>query len=303
MLLIVNPTATTMSARLKNLVIYALRGRYNVEVAETEAPNHAIDITRDARNHGHDLVVPFGGDGTVNEAANGLAGTDVPLSPLPGGCTNVVCRMLGVPNDVVDATERLLRLADEFVPRRIDLGSANGRKFIFSSGVGMDADVTRWVDDRPRAKSKAGLATFTFAALNTYVRDYRGRAASLVVEADGHRYQGLSAVVQNSDPYTYFKSKPLRACEDIAIDNGYLSAMVMQRAKIRDAPGVITRMFSGDGVIATHPQATSLTRISEITAIPAQPGAKLPVEVDGDYIGLHAKVEYRAHPGDLLVLA
>ena len=92
----------------------------------------------------------FGGDGTLNEAANGLAGSDVPLSVLPGRLTNVVCRMLGIPTDVVDATEHLLRLADGPHPRRIDLGSVNGRYFVSSSGVGLDAETARWVDERHR---------------------------------------------------------------------------------------------------------------------------------------------------------
>ena len=109
MLIIVNPYATTVSDRLKNLVVYALQGRYEVETIETEAQNHATEIGREVRDHGYDVVVAFGGDGTLNEVVNGLAGTDVPVSVLPGGSTNVVCRTLGIPNDVVDATEHLLR--------------------------------------------------------------------------------------------------------------------------------------------------------------------------------------------------
>ena len=116
MLIIVNPYATTVSDRLKNLVVYALQGRYDVEAVTTEAQNHAIEIGREARDGGYDVVVAFGGDGTLNEVANGLAGTDVPVSVLPGGSTNVVCRTLGIPNDVVDATEHLLGLADDFQP-------------------------------------------------------------------------------------------------------------------------------------------------------------------------------------------
>ena len=108
MLIIVNPYATTVSDRLKNLVVYALQGRYEVEAVLTEAQNHAIEIGREARDGGYDIVVAFGGDGTLNEVANGLAGTDVPVSVLPGGSTNVVARTLGIPNDVVDATEHLL---------------------------------------------------------------------------------------------------------------------------------------------------------------------------------------------------
>src|SRR5438128_4532234 len=125
MLIIVNPYATTVSERLKNLVVYALQGRYEVTSSETKRRNHATELCREAAGEGYDVVVAFGGDGTVNEAANGLAGSDTPLVPLPGGATNVYCRMLGIPNDVVDATEHLLRLADDWRPRPVDLGVVN----------------------------------------------------------------------------------------------------------------------------------------------------------------------------------
>src|SRR5512147_2721199 len=119
MLLIVNPYATTVSDRLKNLVVYALQGRYEVEAVATRAQNHATEICSDACDGSYDIVVAFGGDGTLNEVANGLAGTGVPVSVLPGGSTNVVARTLGIPNDVVDATEHLISLADDFRPRKI----------------------------------------------------------------------------------------------------------------------------------------------------------------------------------------
>src|SRR5215207_3843902 len=132
MLVIVNPYATTMSVRLRQLVVYALQGRYEVEAIDTQRRNHATELCREAADEGYDVVVAFGGDGTVNEAANGLAGRDTPLTVLPGGSTNVYCRVLGIPEDVVDATEHLLRMADDFDPRRVDLGRANGRAFVSS---------------------------------------------------------------------------------------------------------------------------------------------------------------------------
>src|SRR6185312_3742209 len=143
MLLIVNPYATTVSDRLKNLVVYALQGRFEVETVATEAQNHATEIGRESREGGYDVGVAFGGDGTLNEVANGLAGTDVPVSVLPGCATNLVARTLGIPNDVVDATEHLMGLADDFHPRRIDLGVANGRRFVFACGAGLDATAAR----------------------------------------------------------------------------------------------------------------------------------------------------------------
>src|SRR3954452_18966940 len=122
MLVIVNPYATTVSDRLKNLVVYALQGRYSVEAVDTQARQHATQICREAASEGYDVVVAFGGDGTVNEAANGLIRSDTPLTALPGGSTNVWARTLGIPRDVVDATEHLLRMAGNFRPRRVDMG-------------------------------------------------------------------------------------------------------------------------------------------------------------------------------------
>ena len=87
MLVIVNPYATTVSDRLKNLVVYALQGRYSVEAIDTQAQGHATELCREAAVEGYDVVVAFGGDGTVNEAANGLIGSDTPLTCLPGGAT------------------------------------------------------------------------------------------------------------------------------------------------------------------------------------------------------------------------
>src|SRR5215212_3186316 len=149
MLIIVNPYATTVSDRLKNLVVYALEGRFEVETVATEAQNHATEIGREVRNGGYDVVVAFGGDGTLNEVANGLAGTSVPVSVLPGGSTNVVCRTLGIPDDVVEATEHLLGLADDFRPRKVDLGVANDRRFVFCVGAGLDATAAKRVDAHP----------------------------------------------------------------------------------------------------------------------------------------------------------
>jgi len=136
MLVIVNPYATTVSEGLKNLVVYALRGRYDVTAVDTEARGHATELCRQAAHEGYDVVVAFGGDGTVNESANGLVGSDTPLCCLPGGRANVWCRLLGIPADVVDATEHLLAIAHHWYPRRVDMGRVNDRHFLFSAGEG-----------------------------------------------------------------------------------------------------------------------------------------------------------------------
>jgi len=308
MLLIVNPYATTVSDRLKNLVVYALQGRYEVETVATEAQNHATEIGREVRDHGYDIVVAFGGDGTLNEIANGLAGTDVPVSVLPGGSTNVVCRTLGIPNDVVDATEHLLAVADEWAPRKVDLGRAGERHFVFSCGVGIDATVVKRVDAHPRLKSRAGPYYYSWAAISAFYRDYMVNPVRMRVEIDGEATEGVTALAQNSDPFTYFASRPVRVCEGVEIDDGALSLAVLKRAAQRDMPTLIPRLFSERRPAARHRQidhfeGVATAAIASISTTKDGVTRPFPVQVDGDYLGERTHLELSVTPGALTVVA
>jgi diacylglycerol kinase family enzyme len=308
MLIIVNPYATTVSDRLRNLVVYALQGRYEVEAVSTEAQNHATEIGREVRDHGYDIVVAFGGDGTLNEVANGLAGTDVPVSVLPGGGTNVVCRTLGIPNDVVDATEHLLALADDWAPRKIDLGRVDDRHFVFACGAGIDATVVRRVDAHPRLKARAGPYYYSWAGVSGFYRRYLLNPVRVRVEVGGETVEGVTAIAQNSDPFTYFASRPIRVCEGIAIDDGTLSVGVLRRAAQRDMPTLIARLFSAGRPAARHRQvehfddvtAATVSSISEDRSGRPRP---FPLQVDGDYIGERTRIELRVDPGALTIVA
>jgi len=308
MLLIVNPYATTVSSRLKNLVVYALQGRYEVEAVDTEAQNHATEIGREVRDHGYDVVVAFGGDGTLNEVANGLAGTDVPVSVLPGGSTNVVCRTLGIPNDVVDATEHLLAMVDEWTPRKIDLGKADGRHFVFSCGSGIDATVVKRVDAHPRMKSMAGPYYFSWAAVSAFYRAYLVNPVRMRARIDGHEVEGVTALAQNSDPFTYFSNNPIRVCEGVSIDDGTLAVGVLKRAATRDMPTLIARLFSERKPAARHRQIEHFPGIAEatLTSVSETKDGILrpfPVQVDGDYIGEKTELKLGVKPGALTVVA
>jgi diacylglycerol kinase family enzyme len=302
----VNPKATTVSSRLKNLVVYALRGRYEVEAVETESQNHAISLTREAARDAYDLVVAFGGDGTVNEAANGLVGSHVPLSVLPGGCTNVVCRMLGIPTDVVDATEHLLGLADGLEPRRIDLGKVNDRYFVASSGIGLDADTARWADEHAPLKSRAGPLFFSYAALMSFYGKYLGRPPRIVVETNGDRVEGVTAVVQNSDPFTYFNDRPVRVCTPTTFDDGCLSMTVLERASQRDMPVLAWKLLTNRGSVSDHPQVRSFSNVYTATvkalSVNGEP-RPFPLQVDGDYIDEYTEARFEICPGSLLIVA
>ena len=302
MLLIVNPYATTMSVRLKHLVVYALQGRYDVEAIETERRGHAIELVTAAVGQAFDVVVAFGGDGTVNEAANGLAGTGTPLTVLPGGSNNVFCKMLGIPNDVVDATEHLLRLADRWEPRRVDLGQLNGRWFTFAAGFGLDASVVGRVDAHPQLKARFGAWYYAEAAVVTFLRKYVVNPPRLEIEVAGEKVQGVSAFFQNGEPYTYFKSRPVNLVEGARLDSGDLAGVMLTRARPYDVPTVTFRALSGAARIAKHRAITAFAGVRQAT-VRSLDGRPIPLQVDGDHMSDETVAELSVAAGALHVVS
>jgi diacylglycerol kinase family enzyme len=303
MLVIVNPYATTVSDRLKNLVVYALQSRYTVEAVDTERRGHATQICREAAREGYDVVVAFGGDGTVNEAANGLVGSDTPLTVLPGGSTNVWCRTIGIPDDVVDATEHLLRIADDFHPRRVDLGLVNERHFVFASGVGLDASVVERVDAHPYRKARFGAWYYTVATVAIFNRRYLVNPPVVRVTTGERVLTGVTVIVQNADPFTYFRRRPIRVAEPAGLDTGSLSATVLKRATVLELPTLLPRVLSTRArTVLRHPQVEGLGELRELR-VDAVDDRPFPVQVDGDYIGEFDCVRYGVVPGGLVAVA
>jgi diacylglycerol kinase family enzyme len=302
MLIIVNPYATTVSDGLRHLVVHALEGRYEVDAIDTEARGHATELCREAAHEGYDVVVAFGGDGTVNEAANGLIGSSTPLTCLPGGSANVFGKMLGIPGELVDATEHLLALVDDWNPRKVDVGVVNGRCFTFASGLGLDASVVERVDSNPRLKARYGPWFFTWSAVRTFVRRYLLHPPRLVARVEGEELAGVTAIVQNGSPFTYFNNRPIEIAEDVALDSGTLAGAVLHRARPLDMPFIAWRAFSKRARLARHRQITPCSGLTELTVHSAD-GEPLPLQVDGDYLGEVTEAHYSLKPAALSVVA
>ncbi|MGO9321093.1 MAG: diacylglycerol/lipid kinase family protein [Solirubrobacteraceae bacterium] len=304
MLIIVNPYATTVSDRLRHLVVYALQGRFEVDAVDTEARGHATELCREAAHEGYDVVVAFGGDGTVNEAANGLLGSPTPLCCLPGGSANVFGKMLGIPGDVVDATEHLLAMADDWRPRKVDLGVVNGRCFTFASGLGLDASVVERVDANPKMKARLGPYFFTWVAVSTFLRRYLVSPPRLQVQAGdgGERLEGVTAIIQNGSPFTYFQNRPIEIADGAALDSGALAGGVLHRATLLSMPSIAWRAFSPRARVAGHRQISPLRDLQELTvrSVDARP---LPLQVDGDYLGEVTEARYSIMPEALSVVS
>jgi len=303
MLIIVNPYATTVSDRLKNLVVYALRGRYEVDAIDTASRDHASELSREAAREGYDIVVAFGGDGTVNEAANGLAGSNTPLSCLPGGRANVYCRMLGIPPDLVDATEHLLAMADDWHPRRVDIGVVNERKFVFSAGVGLDASVVERVDAHPNLKARFGEWYYTWTGVRTFTRRYLVHPPRLEARVgEGEAIAGVTAIIQNATPYTYFGERPVEMGEGATLGSGDLAGVILDRARPFDVPTIIARALSSRLRVSRHRHVHPFAgvRTLHVRSLDERP---LPLQVDGDYIGDVHEAAFGVIPDGITVVS
>ena len=303
MLLIINPHATSMTPHIRTLVLYALQARYEVDAVDTQMRGHATELCREAADEGYDVVVAFGGDGTVNEAANGLVGRATPLTVLPGGATNVFCRILGIPDDVVDATEHLLAVADDFRPRRVDAGRVNGRHFTFASGIGLDASVVERVDSRPRLKARLGEWFYAYAAVSTFSRRYLVSPPRVRVEVGGRAVEAVTVVVQNADPFTFFGRRPIRVAEGAGLDSGTLSLGVLRRATPLEIPTLAVRLLSSRaGSVQRHRQIEGFSGV-ERARVTSATGEPFPLQVDGDHIGEFDEAEYGIAPRALAVVS
>jgi diacylglycerol kinase family enzyme len=286
-LVIVNPFATSVSDRLRNLVVHALAARYTVEAAETQRRGHASELARDGAAAGFDLVIAFGGDGTVNEAANGLAGS---------------CKLLGIPGEIVDATEHLLAMADRFAPRRVDLGEVEGRLYTFSAGVGIDAAVVRRVDSRPALKARLGPYFFLATALATFARRYLLAPARMFVNVGGETFSGVTVIVQNAEHYTYFHDRPVDMADGATLEGGTLSGVLLRRASLLGAPSLAARGMLGGLHFADHRHVIAFRGVTSLTVSSAT-GRALPLQVDGDYIGDVTEARFGVRPRALSIVS
>jgi diacylglycerol kinase family enzyme len=301
MLLIVNPYAATVSDRLRHLVVYALKGRYEVDAVDTEARGHATELCREAAHEGYDVVVAFGGDGTVNESANGLLGSPTPLCALPGGSANVFAKILGIPGELVDATEHLLAMADDWRVRKVDVGVVNGRLFTFNSGVGLDASVVEQVDARPHLKARFGPYFFTWKAFGA-ARRYVLKAPRMQVETEHGTLSAVTTIVQNGAPFTYFHEKPIDIAEGARLDSGALVGALLGRATPLAMSSIALRALSPRASVVGNRQITNIQGLGELT-VRSTDGRPLPLQVDGDFLGEVHEARYSIKPRALAVVA
>ena len=298
-LLVVNPVARTMSKPVLAVIEKALSADFRLEVAETKERGHASEIAAQAADEGVDLVVVFSGDGTINEAVNALAGTDTALGVLPGGATNILVRALRLPLNPVEATGVLISKALDDEAFKLSLGIADGRYFAVNCGAGVDAAAMRRMDEKfPKTKSKFDRAAFRAVAWELLV-GYAGRAADLEVRIDDAEPQpSLSVMVGRTDPYTYYKDRPIRMTPEASLDGG-LDVLSVRKLNRRAIPRIAWQVFGS----ARHVHGRDIDYVHDARQVLVTSETPFPVQVDGDSLGDHLRLEMGLAPAALWVVA
>jgi diacylglycerol kinase family enzyme len=215
--LIVNPFASAVSEPRVRAVERELGEVASVRTVFTERPWHGAELAAEVT--GADALVVFSGDGGFNEVLNGVRDGQRPLGFLPGGGTNVLPRALGLPREPVAAARRVAEALERGRQRRISLGRVNGRRFGFSAGIGLDAELVRRVDALGRRDDgkRPGDAAYLRAAARL-AGAQRGRfEPALEVRGLG---RAAFALVANTDPYTYAGRLPLHVAPEARFELG-----------------------------------------------------------------------------------
>ncbi len=308
----VNPKATTTSERGRDVLVRALRSQVDLTVEYTLRRGHATTLVRAAAESGVDVVVTLGGDGTVNEAANGLM-TAAPalsggsLSPchrlpalgvVPGGSTNVFARALGLPRDWADGTSVIIDGLRDGRHRVIGLGRADDRYFTFCAGMGLDAAVVRRVEQARLRGRTSTPGLYLRSMIGQFFAEDR-TSPPLSLERPGERAEADlgTVIIQNTAPWTYVGDRPINPNPEASFDRG-LDVMAVRDLHVTSTARTVTQMATRKGdphgrqVLKLHDQA-------EFTVVASRPQA---FQLDGDYLGERQKVHFRSVPDALRVI-
>ncbi|MQA88476.1 MAG: diacylglycerol kinase family lipid kinase [Streptosporangiales bacterium] len=304
-LLLVNRTATTTTARTRDVLVSALgRGR-QLEVAETKYRGHATALARQAARDCFGLVVALGGDGTVNEAVNGLlsAGsrTDPPdLAVVPGGSTNVFARALGLPRDPVEATGAVLQALRAGSRRVVPMARADERYFTFCAGMGLDAEVIRAVDGLRASGYRSTPLLYVWAALHHFfVVTDRRRPALTLERSDNEPVPGLFlGVVQNTAPWTYVGHRPVDPNPRADFDTG-LDLFALRRLRTLATLNAV-RQFLHVG--RDFPRGRHILSLHDATEFTLRASRPIAFQTDGEYLGERESVTFHSASATLRIV-
>ncbi len=336
-LVVVNPAATSTTAKMRDVLVGALASELKVDVAETGHRGHGRELGARAAADGLELVVTLGGDGTVNEVVNGLLehgpGAHLPtLAVVPGGSTNVFSRALGRSRDPVEATAEILASLRAGRTRTVSLGTASAtgtstaplaggdpevaaraaaadaaqqpgwtapRWFVFAAGLGFDAEVIARVEAQRASGRRSTGALYVREATSAFLlgRERRRPAMTLQVPGEPAVEQLFLCLVSNVSPWTYLGARPVNPSPEASFDSG-LDVFGLGRTH---AVGMLRALRSA--LVARPPRGRGVHHrhdLAELTLTAERPQGW---QVDGDHLGTATGLRLRSVPDALRVLA
>ena len=293
--LIYNPSAGPRDVRrsIERVCSFLERHGWSIELHVTEEPGNELELARAAARAGCDVAIVAGGDGTVSRAVNGLAGTRTALGVLPTGTGNLWAKQLGIPTYTLTNPMRLQDAAADLLKgtvRCIDVGQVNDRYFLCWAGIGLDAQVTKEMEPRPRHTKRLGALPYVIAAI-LVARDFKGVRTR--VSLDGKTTRGRTLLILASNIRQY--GGVLNVAREAKIDDGLLDVFIFKGLGlpyvVRHVLKIITMRHLQDPRVV-HRQA----RHVEVHTEPV-----VPVQVDGDPVG-STPVTLKVVPSALRVL-
>lgn len=308
-LLVVNPAATTTSARTRDVLIHALASEMKLEVVTTEYRGHARDLGRRAADSQDiELVVALGGDGTVNEVVNGLLheGPDPERLPrlavVPGGSTNVFARALGIPNDAVEATGAILDALKTRSERTVGLGLAAGtpgtedesvpaRWFTFCAGFGFDAGVIGRVEQHRERGKRSTHALYVRQVVRQFLQEPHRRQGLITLERPGRDpvKDLVLSIVCNTSPWTYLGNRPMYASPEASFDKA-LDVLGLSKLSTPAVARYATQLLTSTPERGPH--GKHAVTLHDLTDFTLHSKAPLPFQMDGDHLGLRTSVTF-----------
>ena len=247
-----NPNAGRVARSERDDVVAALRSRFAVDAYATTARDTGIALAAQAAEAGARLVIAYGGDGHVNEVANGLARSSATMAIIPGGTMDVFARALRIPLDPFAAIDHLWARRDS-EPRSVPLGQMDDRYFTFSAGCGFDAEAAERVERYVPAKRRLGQLFFYWSAFRVLAGTYRHRAPSMTMKGNFGEVDVSMAIASNAGPYAYIGQRAVEIAPSVRLEAG-IDVFALRSMRIEALPVYAWRCLVS-GNLAYHRDA------------------------------------------------
>lgn len=305
-ILITNPKASTSSGWSRDVVIRTLAAEMDLKIHETKFRGHGTELAFQAAVDEVDVIITLGGDGTINEAINGIKnhpGHQPVLAPIPGGLANVFPRALGYPPDPLAATGELLSAISTNSTRTIPLGKFNDRWFGFNAGVGFDAGIVQAVEEARAKGNKASPARYLTEGIRHYFADTDRTTPHLQISATtraGEKIEVDSAfmlIVQNTSPWSFAGPIALDFVNNAEFDRG------LEAVALTDMSVISLAAYVAEAGLGVPPERRTSSRLlADCATISVKSDWPMPTQVDGDSLGLMTEISINLVQNALTVL-